>query len=39
VTGASLEFAVRPHKVIAATCGYTQFPVNWDEGGREVEKF
>lgn len=35
----SLEFAVRPQKVIGATCGYTQFLVNWDEGGRGIEKF
>lgn len=34
LTGASLEFAVRPQKVIAATRGYTWFAVNWDEGGR-----
>lgn len=39
LTGVSLEFAVRPQKVIAATRGYAQFLVNWGEGGRGIEKF
>lgn len=39
LTGMSLEFVVRPQKVIAATCAYTQFLVNWNEGGRGIEKF
>lgn len=39
LTGVSLEFAVRPQEVIAATCGYNEFTFNWDESGRGVEKF
>lgn len=39
LTGASLEFAVRSQKVIAAMCGYIWFPINPGERGRGGENF